>query len=172
MGVVIANIIDFLAALLQIGTGAVKKKNRILIMQIVQLLMQGVSMLILGGVTGAVSNVLSCVRNYICYKEKLNLPWKIFFIGASIVMTIILNDQGLLGIIPAAVCTVYIIFMDVKDPIKFKLLVMLTFIPWLFYHFILKSYTGAASDALTIIASFITILRMKKGDSNEDMQNA
>jgi hypothetical protein len=158
----IANIIDLLAALIQIGTGAVKKKSKILIMQIVQLIMQGVAMLLLGGVTGAVSNVLSCVRNYICYKEKLNWPWKIFFIAASVAMTIVLNDQGILGMIPAAVCIVYIIFMDVKDPIKFKILVMGTFIPWFFYHFILGSYTGAASDAATIIANIVTIVKMKR----------
>lgn len=156
-----ANIIDFFAALIQIGTGAVKKKDRILILQIVQLVMQGIAMLLLGGVTGAVSNVLSCVRNYICYKEKLNLPWKIFFIAASIIMTILLNDQGILGMIPAAVCIVYIIFMDVKDPIRFKILVMGTFIPWFFYHLILGSYTGAASDAATIIANIVTIVRMQ-----------
>ena len=120
----VANIIDFFAAMIQIGTGAVKKKSKILILQSVQLLMQGVAMLLLGGVTGAVSNVLSCVRNYICYKEKLNLPWKIFFIVASVVMTILLNNQGILGMIPAAVCIVYILFMDVKDAVKFKILVM------------------------------------------------
>ena len=114
--------------------------------QIVQLLMQAVSMLLLGGVTGAVSNVLSCFRNFLCYKEKLNIVWKIILITASVAMTIILNDQGLLGIIPAAVCTVYIIFMDVRDPVKFKLLVTLSFVPWMFYHFILKSYTGAVFD--------------------------
>ena len=160
MVVIIANIIDTLAALLQVGTGAIKKKSRILVVQIVQLLMQGVSMLLLGGVTGAVSNVLSCFRNYICYKEKLNLAWKIFFIAASIVMTILLNDQGLLGIIPAAVCTVYIIFMDVKDPVKFKILVTVTLIPWVCYHFIIKSYAGAIFDVATIIANVITLFTM------------
>ena len=104
--VIIANIIDFLAALLQIGTGAVKSKARILALQIIQLLMQGVSMLLLGGITGAINNVISCLRNYICYKEKLNLPWKIIFIAASIIMTVVFNTQGLLGYIPAAVCVV------------------------------------------------------------------
>ena len=158
----VANIIDFFAAMIQIGTGAVKKKSKILILQSVQLLMQGVAMLLLGGVTGAVSNVLSCVRNYICYKEKLNLPWKIFFIVASVAMTILLNNQGILGMIPAAVCIVYILFMDVKDAVKFKILVMLTFIPWLIYHFILGSYTGAASDAATIVANIVTIIKMRK----------
>ena len=174
MEVIIANIIDFLAAIVQVGSGAVKKKARILVIQIVQLLMQAVSMLLLGGVTGAVSNVLSCFRNFLCYKEKLNIVWKIILITASVAMTIILNDQGLLGIIPAAVCTVYIIFMDVRDPVKFKLLVTLSFVPWMFYHFILKSYTGAVFDAATVVTNGVTLVRMimEKKKTAEDESSA
>ena len=168
MSVIIANIIDFVAAMVQVGSGAIKKKTKILVVQIIQLLMQAVSMLLLGGVTGAVSNVLSCFRNYLCYKEKLNLVWKIVLIAASIAMTIALNDQGFLGIIPAAVCTVYIIFMDIKNPVKFKLLVTLSFVPWMFYHFILKSYTGAIFDAATVVTNSITLVGMIKEKKKVD----
>jgi hypothetical protein len=160
MTVIIANIIDLVAAFVQVGSGAIKKKTKILVVQTVQLLMQAVSMLLLGGVTGAVSNVISCFRNYLCYKEKLTTVWKIIIIAASIGMTIALNEQGLLGIIPAAVCTIYIIFMDIKDPVKFKLLVTLSFIPWMVYHFILKSYTGAIFDAATVVTNAVTLFKM------------
>ena len=162
MNIIIANIIDFVAALVQVGSGAIKKKSRILIVQTVQLLMQAVSMLLLGGVTGAVSNVLSCFRNFLCYKDKLNVVWKVILIIASIGFTIALNDQGLLGIIPAAVCTIYIIFMDIKDPVKFKLLVTLSFVPWAVYHFILKSYTGAIFDVATVVTNAVTLFKMVK----------
>ena len=63
MSVIAANIIDLLAAIIQIGSGAIKQKTKILIAQIIQLLMQAVSMLLLGGIIGAISNVLSCFRN-------------------------------------------------------------------------------------------------------------
>jgi hypothetical protein len=162
MSVVIANIIDLIAALIQVGSGSIKQKTKILIAQIIQLLMQAVSMLLLGGITGAINNVLSCFRNYLCYKEKLNIVWKAILIAASIGMTVLLNDQGLLGIIPAAVCTIFIIFMDVKDPVKFKFLVTASFVPWMFYHFILKSYTGALCDAATTILNFMTLRAMIK----------
>ena len=162
MNIIIANIIDFVAAIVQVGSGAIKKKSRILIVQTVQLLMQAVSMLLLGGVTGAVSNVLSCFRNFLCYKDKLNVVWKAILIVASIGFTIALNDQGLLGIIPAAVCTIYIIFMDVKDPVKFKLLVTLSFVPWAVYHFLLKSYTGAIFDVATVVTNAVTLFKMVK----------
>ena len=53
-------------------------------------------------------------------------------------------------------------FMDMKDPVKFKFLVTLTTIPWFFYHFILKSYTGALCDAATVVINFITLHAMVK----------
>lgn len=162
MTVIIANVIDFLAAIIQVGTGSIKKKTKILVAQIIQMLMQGISMLLLGGITGAINNVLSCFRNFLCYKERLTTFWKAILIAASVLMTILFNEQGLLGIIPTAVCTVYIIFMDVKDPVKFKILVTLTFVPWMFYHFILKSYVGAIFDIATIITNLITLCFMIK----------
>ncbi len=167
MTVIIANIIDFLAAVLQVGSGAIKQKAKILIVQTIQLLMQAVSMLILGGVTGAVSNVLSCFRNFLCYKDKLTTAWKVILIAASIGFTILLNDQGLLGIIPAAVCTIYIIFMDIKDPIKFKILVTASFVPWAIYHFVIKSYTGAIFDAATVVTGTVTLFRMIREKKEE-----
>lgn len=162
MAVILANIIDFLAALIQVASGSIKKKTKILAAQIIQMLMQAGSMLLLGGVTGAINNVLSCFRNYLCYKEKLNTVWKAILIAASIGMTILFNDQGLLGIVPAAVCTIFIIFMDVKDPVKFKLLVTLSFVPWMIYHFILRSYVGAIFDVATIIMNAVTLCSMIK----------
>ena len=61
----IANIIDLAAAFIQVGSGVIRQKTRILVIQILQLLMQAVSMVLLGGITGAVNNLLSCCRNYL-----------------------------------------------------------------------------------------------------------
>lgn len=160
MTLAIANVIDFLAALIQVASGSIKQKAKILAVQILQLLMQAVSMLLLGGITGAISNVLSCYRNYLCYKDKLNTFWKVVLIAVLVLMTVLLNDQGLLGILPAVVCTVYILLMDLKDPVKFKLLVTLSFLPWLVYHFALKSYVGAFFDAATVVTNAITLRAM------------
>lgn len=171
MRIIIANVIDFVAALIQVGSGSIKKKSNILVVQIIQLLMQGVSMLLLGGITGAISNVLSCYRNYLCYKEKLNRVWKGILIAASVAMTLLFNNQGWLGIIPVAVCTVYILLMDVKDPIKFKLLVTLSFVPWIIYHFALQLYVAAIFDAVSVITSAVTLCLMMRGKKREDVES-
>lgn len=166
MMVFIANGIDLIAAFIQVASGSIKQKTKILIVQIVQIFMQGVSMLLLGGVTGAVNNVLSCYRNYLCYKNKLNTFWKVVLIVASIALTLLLNEQGILGLIPAIVCTVYIIFMDTKDPIRFKLLVTLTFVPWILYHFMIQAYVAAIFDAATVVTNAVTLWIMIKKKSD------
>ena len=167
MTILIANAIDFVAALIQVASGSIKRKSRILAVQIVQLLMQAVSMVLLGGYTGAVSNVLSCWRNYLCYKGKLSNLWKILLTAASLAMTLAINNQGLLGYLPFAVCTLYILLIDLKDPVHFKLLVTLSFIPWLIYHLILGSYTGAFFDAATVVTNGITLFFMVRDKKNK-----
>ena len=160
--IVIANIIDFLASMVQIYSGTVKEKGRILVLQILQLGMQTISMILLGAIPGAISNVLSCIRNYLCYKNIFTWPIKIILIVLSGVLTVMFNNQGLLGYLPFAVCTVYVLFMDIKDPFKFKVLVTLTFIPWIPYFLIIKSYTGAFFATTTVVTSIWTLIKMKK----------
>ena len=162
INVVIANVIDFLASLVQIYTGAVKEKSKILILQILQLGMQTVSMILLGAIPGAISNVLSCIRNYLCYKNIFTWPIKIALIVISLVLTVAFNNQGLLGYLPFTVCTIYVLFMDIKDEFKFKVLVTLTFVPWIPYFLIIKSYTGAAFAAITVVANIWTLIQMKR----------
>ena len=160
MNIIIANIIDFLAAMVQIYSGTLKSKGKILIVQTIQIGMQTISMFLLGAVTGGISNILSCIRNIICYKEKLNWPIKIILIVLSGILTVFFNTQGWLGYLPFVVCGIYVIFMDVKNPIAFKLLVTLSFLPWVLYYLIIKSYTGAIFAAATFVTNTISLIQM------------
>lgn len=160
--IVIANVVDFIASMVQIYSGTIKEKKKILLLQILQLGIQTVSMLLLGAIPGAISNVLSCVRNYLCYKNIFTWPIKIILIVLSGVLTVAFNNQGLLGYLPFVVCTVYVLFMDIKDQFKFKVLVTATFVPWIFYFLIIKTYTGAFFAATTVVTNVWTLIKMKK----------
>ena len=162
VNIVIANVIDFIASMVQIYSGTLKDKGKILVVQILQLGLQTVSMVLLGAIPGAISNVLSCIRNYLCYKNIFTWPIKIILIVLSLILTVAFNNQGLLGYLPFVVCTVYVLFMDIKDPFKFKVLVTATFMPWIFYFFIIKSYTGAFFAATTVATNVWTLIQMKK----------
>lgn len=174
MNIIIANIIDFGGALIQLGSGSIRKKSQFLVIQTIQLLLQAVSMFLLGGITGAISNIISCLRNFVCYKGRLNAVWKAVFIAVYVVITVFFNNQGIVGLIPVFACTTFILFMGIKDPIGFKVFITVSFIPWLIYHFILMSYVGAIFDVLTIainVATLVIMIRDKKKKAAK-MQNA
>lgn len=160
--VILANMIDLFASLVQVASGRIKDREKILLFQILQLGMQTVSMFLLGAIPGAISNILSCIRNYLCYREIFTWPVKILLIVLSGILTVAFNNQGLLGYLPFVVCTVYILLMEMKDPIHFKLLVTLTFIPWIFYYLVIRSYTGAFFAFATVLTNFWTLYQMKK----------
>lgn len=83
--IVIGNIIVLIAYLLMIYSGIVKNKKKIIYIQTIQIGMSVVSNIVLGGIVGAIINALSCVRNILCYKEKLGLKEKIIItISATI----------------------------------------------------------------------------------------
>lgn len=169
MIIIIANIIDFVAAMVQIWSGTIKKKNKILAVQTVQIGMQTVSMLLLGGITGAISNVLCCVRNVFCFKEWLTWPVKGAFIAIQFGLTWKFNTQGALGWLPFWVCAIYIVLMDVKDQIQFKILSTVSFVPWVIYFFAIKSYTGSFFAALTTVTSTIALVSMIKEKKNGEL---
>ena len=158
--IIAANIIDFLAAMVQIASGAVRDRKKILAMQTVQLGMQTISMLLLGAVTGAINNIISCVRNVVCYRDWMKKPVKVLFIAVSVFLTVRFNTQGYLGLLPLIVCIVYILFMDIQDPIRFKILVTCTFVPWIFYFLVIRTYTGAFFAAATVVTNLITLRKM------------
>lgn len=168
MAVLIANIIDSFVAFIQIGSGTLKKKSQILLVMTFQQFLQAVSMLLLGGVTGAANNIISCVRNYLCYKEKMTVVWKLFLIAGYVMLTVLLNEEGIWGIIPAVANTIYIIFMDVKDPIKFKTLGVCIISLWIIYNLIIQAYVGAICNTAAAITNVITICVMIKERKQEE----
>ena len=160
--ILIANAIALIASLLMVYTGYIKKKEKILFFQTIQIGLSVISNLILGGITGAIINALGLIRNILCYKEKLNKMAQIILIILSILLGVYFNNLALIGLLPIISNVVYIVFMNIKDVIKFKYLIIFTMTMWLIYDIYIMSYTSAVFDLGNIIANIISIIQIKK----------
>lgn len=69
--IIIGNIVALLASLVMACVGLLKKKKTIIFVQTVQISLLTISNIILGGITGAIINGLSCIRNIIYYNNKI-----------------------------------------------------------------------------------------------------
>ena len=123
--------------------------------------MSVISNIILGGITGAIINALSMIRNILCYKNKLGLKEKIIITILAIILTFKFNNLGYIGLLPLISTVSYIWLMNIKDVRKFKLLIIFTMLMWLIYDVVIKSYTSAIFDFMNIIANMLTLLQIK-----------
>ena len=146
-------------------SGILKEKKKILYIQTVQIGLSVISNIVLGGITGAIINAISMIRNIICYKEKLGFKERILITILSITLSLKFNNLGIIGFLPVVSTITYVWLMNIKDVKKFKLLIAFTILLWLIYDIIIKSYTSAIFDFMTLIANVITIFQIKyRGD--------
>ena len=160
--VVIGNIIALIASILMVLAGLQKKKKKILFIQIVQIALSVISNLVLGGYTGAIINALSCVRDILCYKDKMGTKEKIIIIILAVGLSVAFNNLGWIGLLPLIATVVYITFMNTKDVVKFKLLIIFSMVMWLIYDLYIKSYTSGVFDFMSVIANIVAIWQIKR----------
>ena len=160
MQLICGNIVALIASILMLISGIVKDRKKIIYIQSLQILAFAISDLILGGYTGTIVNLISLLRNYWCFKDTLTNDKKTILIFLSVVFTLLFNNLGFLGLLPLISTVVYTCFMDVKNTIKLKLLIIFTMVLWLIYDIFIQSYISAAFDFFSIIANIVTIYQL------------
>lgn len=167
MNIVIGNIIALIASALMVYAGILKEKKKILYVQIIQAIGFIISNIVLGGISGAILNTIACIRNILCYKDKLGFKERIIIIVLSIALTLVFNNLGIIGILPLVSTVVYIWGMNTKDVIKFKFLMIFTMVMWFIHDFYIKSYTSSFFNLMNIIMNGISIIQIKNENKQE-----
>lgn len=155
----LGNVIAFLASIILAYSGILKNKKKILLFQTIYVTLFVISDIILGGITGAIINVIGMVRNVLCYKNKLGMKEKIIITVVSIILTFMFNNLYFIGLLPLIANIIYVWFMNVKNVKKFKLLITFTMVLWFIYDVSIKSYTSGLFDFINIVANIITVLK-------------
>ena len=140
VSIIIGNIIALIASILMVYSGMLKQKKKILYFQTVQIGMSVISNIILGGITGAIINALSMIRNILCYKDKLGLKEKIVITILSVVLTFKFNNLGYIGLLPLLSTVIYIWLMNIKNVKK----TLTNFTVIIVFYFFLLIYTKIA----------------------------
>ena len=167
----LGNVIALIASIIMVYSGTIKDKKRILLVQGIQIGLSVVSNIVLGGITGAIINALSFVRNILCYNDRFNKREKIVFTILSIGLTIAFNNLGIIGYLPLISTVVYLWLITLKDVVKFKYLIIFTMVMWAIYDITIKSYTSFAFDLFTILTNLIAIYQLKRNKSKNEEIN-
>ena len=88
--------------------------------------------------------------------------WKIVFIAAQLALLFAFNSDGWFGLLPAAATCVYTWFLDLKDEVQLKIVIIVTLLCWAVYDFVFKNYVTFAFDFGAVVSNLIGIVTLRK----------
>ncbi len=160
--VLLGNLISFAGCLLMVGIGFIRKKDRILTVQCLQFGIMGVGNLVLGAISGTVSNAVSIVRNLVFSRWKVTPALKIGFIILQILLSVSALRSRPLEWLPVLAAGIFTWFLDVKSEVTLKTVIIGTSALWVVYDFCHLNFVAMSFDVLTILSNFIGILMIRK----------
>lgn len=160
--VLLGNLFSLAGSLMMVSIGFLKKRENVLGAQCFQFSLMGIGNLILGGMTGALSNFIGLIRNLICYKAGITVPLKIFFILLQSGLSLYVNNKGLIGLLPVAAAVIFTWFMDIKSDMGMKILLISTQCMWIIYDFTVLNYVAVVFDILFLCSNCVGIYRIRK----------
>lgn len=169
--VLLGNIISLAGAMIMVAIGFVKHRRDILLVQCAQFSVMAVGTLLLGGVTGAISNGVSILRNLFCLKYPLTLPFGLVFISLQFFLTLGFNNMGWRGWLPLAAASTFTLVINTKNEILLKSVIIFGQVCYVVYDLSLQNYASFAFDILTILSNIWGIISLRKRPAAESDQS-
>lgn len=158
----LGNCIALIGAVLMAGIGFIRQRKHILVVQCIQFGIMGISNLVLGGINGFASALISIIRNLIGLKWELTTPIKAGIISIQVVFALSISHSGIIDVLPALSACIYTCFLDIKDEIKLKLVIIIAQICWVVYDISILNYVSFIFDIITIFANIVGIISIGK----------
>lgn len=168
--IIIGNIVSFTGALFMVATGFIKERKKILVTQNFQYAIMGLGNLILGGVSGFISNLLGIIRNLFCLKHELPLWAGIAFVALQAVLTLTTNNVGFIGMMPVIAALIFTLFINSKNEAVLKGSIIAAELCWIAYDIYFNNYASLCFDAFTIASNIIGILMLRHGKKTVQKQ--
>lgn len=156
-----AQILGFFYTLFLMISNFKKTSGQILIFQTISFFFKSVHYLLLGGLSGFYSSVISMIRNILFSKVKKNYYLMIIFIMIYFIMGIFTyKDIG--SIIPSFASIFYTVIINTNTPCILRKGMIVNCLLWLIYNVYVGSIAGIITQIVMIITTFISIIKLDK----------
>ena len=166
-----AQVLSLIGYVLMVVTGYIKKEKKMLRTQDVQLVFIIAMGVLLNAFSGIIINSIQIIKNEIYLKGKLNKYTKAVIVGLGIVMTLIFNNGGIAGWLPAVNLFIFTYFLGMGGAMGIKALIFITTCGWAIYDFSITNYVGFVFDILTLISCIIGVIRLKNENNKTAVEN-
>ena len=160
----LGNAVAMVGCVLMVFVGFLRKKEQILTVQCFQFGIMGVGNLILGGMSGFISGVVSIVRNLVFARTGGSRNWKIAFVVIQAALTFMTGWPGLIGCMPLISGIILTWFMDARSDLEFKIALIAAQVTWVIYDWHYHNYVAFTFDIFTILSNLWAIRMICRGN--------
>lgn len=169
--IVLGNIVGLVGSIFMVLASSSKEQNKVVKLQIFQLLFLGISNVILGAFTGFISAMISIARNLFCVKGKMNTFIKGSIIFLFFALTILFNKDGLIGWLPTLASVALTIGLDLKNQKAFRFALLFSCISFMIFDFSIQNYITFGFDVVTVCLAWYRFIKTFETKNNNLFKN-
>ena len=159
--IIIGNVISFIAGIFIILSMWVNDEKQAYKYQFLNAFILMISSVFFLSWTGVTTMAIAVSRNAMVYKDKLTMNWTIFFIVISVVMGLLVNTMGFVGLLPIiaiiqiTLCNYY---LKTIKPIKIGFIVNSAI--YIVYFLAILDFASATIESITALIGVVALVRL------------
>lgn len=159
--IIIGNVISFIAGIFIILSMWVNDEKQAYKYQFLNAFILMISSVFFLSWTGVTTMAIAASRNAMVYKDKLTINWTIFFIVISVVLGLLVNTMGFVGLLPIiaiiqiTLCNYY---LKTIKPIKIGFIVNSAI--YIVYFLAILDFASATIESITALIGVVALVRL------------
>lgn len=159
--IIIGNVISFIAGIFIILSMWVNDEKQAYKYQFLNAFILMISSVFFLSWTGVTTMAIAASRNAMVYKDKLTMNWTIFFIVISVVLGLLVNTMGFVGLLPIiaiiqiTLCNYY---LKTIKPIKIGFIVNSAI--YIVYFLAILDFASATIESITALIGVVALARL------------
>lgn len=157
---IIGNLFSLLAAICVAVSVIRKNKNELILWQLWSIILSTFSCLALGAYAATITCITDMIRNALAYKNRLTSQLTAFLVLLCIVISLWINNLGIIGILAIVASASYTIFMyTTTNEQQMRWALVLNQTLWFIHDLYIKAFPAVAVAVTLIIWTSIQIFR-------------
>lgn len=167
LNIVIGNVISLIAGIFIIISMWVNDEKQAYKHQFLNAFILMISSVFFLSWTGVVTMAIAASRNLMVYKDKLTFRWTVFFIVISIVLGVLVNTMGFVGLLPIiAIVQITLCNYYLKTIKKIKIGFIVNSAIYIVYFLAIWDFASAAIESFTALVGVVALVRLLMSKDN------
>lgn len=166
LNIIIGNIISLIAGVFIILSMWVNDEKKAYLYQFLNAFILIISSVFFFSWTGVTTMAIAATRNLMVYKDRLTLRWTVFFIVISVVLGLMVNTMGFVGLLPIiAIVQITLCNYYLKTIKSIKTSFIVNSAIYIVYFLAILDFSSAAIESITALIGVVALFKLIYFDS-------